>query len=275
MKGNDTGTDFRSQLLQQIRQERQQCFAVAEAAARQRGFDRAALNYSALDNTAALTQQEIVNLDESRGDQRREDLGAVPQEALVESDDPDSVPGHGATGRWNAEDDVAQAEALRDLRLLGEQSRRVSTLEAISEESSPYKASVEEELSCLQGQIALLEQAVTKEREQRQSMQEQMLCLEQELDGKEAAISDFERALERKEEQLALARRGYKREVADEDARVKLLELQLRDREKQLEAKDGHIMRLLGVLRQHRSTLLDEDSCSPPRLSLADTVKVF
>lgn len=286
MKRLDEGTDFQSQLLQQVRKERQQCFAVAEAAARQ----RASLNCSLVDTVVKPPQEEIYTARLSQptfqADQRPassvplcgfggQDLGAVQPEAaevyMATSGGPASVPGHGATGWWNAEDDIAQADALRALRFLGEQSRRVSTLEAISEESSSRKAVAQEDLSTLQDQVASLEEALAKERDQRQSMQKQMLCLEQELDGKEATIGDFERAIERKEEELTIARWG--RKTADDDVRVKALELQLRDRDRQLEAKDGHIMRLLSVLRQHRSAVvnLDEDYCKlSPQLQSDD-----
>merc|ERR1712118_558414 len=127
-----------------------------------------------------------------------------------------------------------------------------------------------DELSSLQIQLASLKESLAKEREQRQSMQQQMLCLEQELDAKEATINELERDLERKDDELSKFRRFGTKPVGSDDARfdedrIRSLEHQLRDRERQLEAKDGHIVRLLSVPRQHPSRVcsvknIDEES---------------
>lgn len=173
-----------------------------------------------------------------------------------------AVPGHGVTC-WDVQDDVAQADALRALRLLGEQSQRSIELEAKLEDATLHQEQGDE-LSTLQKELASMKDCLAKEREQRESMQIQMMCLEKELDAKEGTINDLERDLERKDEELSQIRRGQKRTMVSDDARVKVLEHHLRDREQQLEAKDGHITRLLSVLRQHRGKYFDEESTACP-----------
>jgi predicted RNase H-like nuclease (RuvC/YqgF family) len=175
---------------------------------------------------------------------------------------PAAVPGHGASD-WNAQDDIDQDDALKALQFLGEQIGRSSELEAKLAEASSHQEQGDG-LIHLQIQLASLKESLAKEREQKESMQHQMMCLEQELDAKEATINDLERDLERKDEELSQVRRGQKRAIGCDDSRVKALEHQLHDRQQQLEAKDGHITRLLNVLRQHRGKYFDEESTVCP-----------
>lgn len=253
MTHNDKDPGLRSQLLREVRQERQQCFAVAEAAARQRFQTALNCPASELSDTVA-----VFGIDSSsNGSPKQRNVNCKPAPS-----GPASVPGHGAKG-WGAEDDIAQADALRALRYLGDQTRRASELETAVAKSGSDREGNQDALANLQRQIASLSESLAKERDQRESMQQQMLCLEQELDAKEATISDLERVLERKDEELV--RRNQSRAAVDDGPhdrqdRVRTLEHQLRDRERQLEAKDGHITRLLSVLRQHRGIFLDEES---------------
>lgn len=245
---------LRSQLLKEVRQERQHCFAVAEAAARQ----RSALNCSATELSESLPSTPthlMVDGIEYHADMQNQ----IVNQSVPATRNPASVPGHGAIG-WDAKDDIAQADALRALRFLGEQSRQKSELESKLAGTYTHQAANKDELSSLQIQLASLKESLAKEREQRQSMQHQMMCLEQELDAKEATINDLERDLERKDEELSQVGRGQKRAIEGDDARVKALEHQLRDRQQQLQTKDDHIARLLNVLRQHRNKYSDEES---------------
>lgn len=272
------GHGFRSQLLREVGQERKQCLALAEAAVRQRA---ALMNCSGVDVTVTVSKNEIrassalgkedCALHKQATDQNMAKSVCLPKRTPGLSGGPASVPGHGALG-WNAEDDIAQADALKALRHIGERSRHTNELEVMLKESSLQKEA-KEETCALKKQVASLQEALAKEWEQQAFMSQQMLCLEKELDSKEATITELESDLERKEEQLCQMPKCNKRDVGDYDARIKSLELQLRDRDQQLEAKDGHIMRLLSVLRQHRSNFLD-DALDHPPLSHDGIIKV-
>eukprot|EP00746_Dinoflagellata_sp_MGD_P161621 gnl/MRDRNA2_/MRDRNA2_88836_c0_seq1.p1 gnl/MRDRNA2_/MRDRNA2_88836_c0~~gnl/MRDRNA2_/MRDRNA2_88836_c0_seq1.p1 ORF type:complete len:261 (-),score=62.53 gnl/MRDRNA2_/MRDRNA2_88836_c0_seq1:168-950(-) len=242
-----------SQLLQEVRLERQQCFAVAEAAARNSALDCSASKLSEpLSSTLSLGSGEDKAGRQTPYTSRSMQVIPVPA----------AVPGHGASD-WNAQDDIDQEDALKSLQFLGEQIGRSSELEAKLAEA-PSREEQGDELIHLQVHLASLRESLAKERDQRESMQHQMMCLEQELDAKEATINDLERDLERKDEELSHVQRGQKRAIGCDDSRVRALEHQLRDREQQLEAKDGHIARLLSVLRQHRGKYFDEESTVCP-----------
>lgn len=276
MTRDNKGHELRNQLLREVGQERQQCLALADGAARK----RTALNYSAVDITVTVPKNEVCtpsgfgykDHDAVHGlrNPSQDTSGCLLKGTLGRSG-PTSVPGHGALG-WNAEDDIAQADALRALRRLGEQSRRTGELEVMLKEQSPQTGASQEELLALKSQVSSLQEALAKEWEQQAFMSQQMECLEKELDAKEVTINDLEEDLDSKVEQLSRMQRDQK-QVADNDARIKSLELQLHDRDQQLEAKDGHIMRLLSVLRQHRSSFLD-DTLEGLRVCPDGTIKV-
>lgn len=231
---------LRDRLLREARSERQRCLEVAEAAERRRAELRGLCNVA--------IQTDPVFVMNGPGSSDASMATAAAREA------------------WCETDDLAQTEALRTIQMLGNDKSNTrqsqSRLEQLEEMLRAERAGREE-----------LDAQVAHERTRKEAAQQQVLCLEYELDGKEAALQVAERALERRDtdlQQAQLQLRALQEDLdvssgggfsaAQDDARLRALRAQLAEREQQIEQKDAHISRLLNVLRQHRSVVLEEDS---------------
>jgi len=255
-------TGLRDRLLREARSERARCLEVAEAAERRRAELRGVCH--------AATQTDPVafaDCSHHSSSVPTTDVGAP------------AAPGTGAIAAWSQHDEAAQAEALRAIQMLGQRGSQSRFTESRAGE-------LEAELRAERAGRQELDAQVTHERSRKEAAQQQVLCLEYELDGKEAALQVAERALERRDADLQHAQlqlRALQEGAAaqstllasnSEEARVKALKSHLVERERQLELKDQHISRLLNVLRQHRSTFVEEDStvCGSERSTTLSTM---
>ena len=255
-RGNLSVAGLRDKLLRDARSERARCLEVAEAAERRRAELRGACSVA--------TQTDPVVFAPDGSSAALPTLSVLAPTAFSDGASTDMQPSlvrnSTATcgGTWNTSDDVAQAEALRTIQLLGQRGSRLSQSRATE---------IEEELRAERAARQELDGQVSHERSRKEAAQQQVLCLEYELDGKEAALQVAERALDRRDAELQqaqlqvrLRQEGAAGTTSSEEIRVKALRQQLAERERQLELKDQHISRLLNVLRQHRSIFVDEDS---------------
>lgn len=246
-------TGLRDRLLREARSERARCLEVAEAAERRRAELRGVSH--------AATQTDPVVIADSSNHS-----SSIPTTVVgAPAADPSPSSGTGAIPGWSQHDEAAQAEALRTIQMLGQRGSQSRFTESRVGE-------LEAELRAERAGRQELDAQVAHERSRKEAAQQQVLCLEYELDGKEAALQVAERALERRDADLQQAQQQLRalQEGAvahsmlvtsnSEEARVKALKSQLMERERQLELKDQHISRLLNVLRQHRSTFVEEDS---------------
>lgn len=176
-----------------------------------------------------------------------------------------TTPALAASGGWTAEDEAAQAEALRTIALLGQGGPGPSAA------ADGRVVELEEQVRAERASRQELEVQVAHERSRKDAAQQQVLCLEQELDGKEEALRAAETELERQrldlhkaQMQLRSLQEGggslsmaatYSSGSGMEDLRLVGLKAQLNERDRQLELKDQHITRLLNVLQQHRSLI--------------------
>uniref|UniRef100_A0A7S1QUK9 Uncharacterized protein n=1 Tax=Alexandrium catenella TaxID=2925 RepID=A0A7S1QUK9_ALECA len=246
-------TGLRDRLLREARSERARCLEVAEAAERRRAELRG------VTHVATQTDPVVIVDGSTQSSSIPTTVVGVPAAADLGPSDTGAIPG------WSQHDEAAQAEAMRTIQLLGQRGSQ-------SRFSESRAGELEAELRAERAGRQELDAQVAHERSRKEAAQQQVLCLEYELDGKEAALQVAERALERRDadlQQAQLQLRALQEGAAaqstlaasnSEEARVKALKSQLMERERQLELKDQHISRLLNVLRQHRSTFVEEDS---------------
>lgn len=260
-------TCLRDRLLKEARSERQRCLEVAEAAERRK--------LEVCGKSHASTQTDPVLISDAGGGAGSAGTSAsMPTVSVLPLPLAESLgaiglsgaAGGGAGAAWTSADDEAQSEALRTIQTLGQRCA------ASSRQTEAQRLEVEGELRAERTSRQELESQVSHERNRKEAAQQQVMCLEYELDGKEAALQVAERALERRDADLAQAQDRLRAaqgvvslgsaasQVGGEDIRVLALRSQLQDKERQLELKDQHISRLLNVLRQHRGIFTEDDS---------------
>lgn len=268
---------LRDRLLREARSERQRCLEVAGAAERRRAELRCV--------TVGTQTDPVVFADDfcfpgGGIGARAYEVGASMPTMLVSgsptraaSSASVGTAGSGS-GSWTYADEEAHAEALQTLRMLNQRGA------ASAREAEGRVQELEQDLRVERAHRQEIEQQTAHERSRKEAAQQQVLCLEYELDGKEAALQVAERALERRDADLQQAQQRLRAQEEDLSSRgggdARKIRAQLVDRERQIELKDQHIARLLNVLRQHRSILVEEDStiCGSDRsapMSLATT----
>jgi hypothetical protein len=236
---------LRDKLLREARNERQRCLEIAEAAEQRRTELRGCCS-------VAMQTEPVFLLD-----------------APVDSAAPGAL--LGGKPCWSKSDDEAQAEALRNIQMLGARGHH-------SRHAEGRLAQLEEELRVERVARQELEVHLSNEQTRTKQAQEQVLCLEYELDGKEAALQVAEKALERRDRDLAQAQfqarcaqdsyhepmyAGSLDTTYELEAENRNLRSMLQECDQTIEQKDQHINRLLSALRQqnrNNGIVLEEDS---------------
>jgi chromosome segregation ATPase len=175
---------------------------------------------------------------------------------------------------WTGDDDAAQAEALRILKMLGQKDDE-------PRHSKDTLLRLQKELELESTKRAAVEARVKEERGKADAAQKQVLCLEYELDSKEEQISNLQSTLDLRNSELQQAQehiRALQVQLLDLQAQrdrdssplrrqrgvdglvhVRSLREKIADREVRHAEKDRQIKQILAVIGQNRSDAFAED----------------